>query len=410
MTGNDDLTDRLRDDLRDTVEHITDGPVTMDAVRARAGRIRRRRAAAVGIAAAAAAVAVAIPFTLGQVGLLSGDSTQDPPEQFADPLDEPVLLTSDLDEGEPPELPYINDETLTTPDGEEIHLFATYDSFAPVGDEYLAVRQGDPGTFLDVLDASGNVVDSSEINDVAVSSADGTIAAWGTPDGELVVRHGGRTRTVGTLPRPVQPVEVVGAESCEAQDDCRIYYNELGRQNPPGVMAADGSSSDVGFGLRTASTVSPEGMVAGLTTDPDADPGTETCSAIVDVEAGEETFRSCSLAFFAPRSGFSPSGTSVVSEEVDADGANPEAVSVLDPADGAVIAEVRVPAWAQQSVGRIVDTVWEDDEHLLVKTEVPTDEGGYRYIVFRVGLDGSAERLLVSGPGGGGTQPWVLPL
>lgn len=410
MTGHDDLTERLRDELSGTVEDITDGPITMDAVRDRAGRIRRRRATAVGIGATAVAIAVGIPFALSQGALPPGSSPQDPAKQISEPLDEPVLLTADAPEGDPPELPYIDGETLITPGGAETRLSWSYNAFAPVGDEFLTVRQGDPGTFLDVLDSNGEVVDTTEINDVAVSSPDGSIAAWGTPDGDVVVRHDGRTRIVGSLPQPVQPVEVVGSGSCEADDDCRIYYNEPGAENPPGVMDADGTTQELGGDLRTASAVSSREMVGGLTTDPNAAPESETCSAIVDMRTGEPNFETCSLAFFAPRSGFSPSGDLVVAEEVDPDGAGPAAVSLLDSTDGTVFAEVRVPQSEQEPVGRIIDTVWEDDEHLLVKTEASTDGAEYRYTVFRVGLDGSAERLLQSEVGGGGIQPWILPL
>ncbi len=93
----------------------------------------------------------------------------------------------------------------------------------------------------------------------------------------------------------------------------------------------------------------------------------------------------------------------------DADGAGPRSIVVLDAQSGKTVAEIEVAGARKNGAGSIVDTVWEDDGHLLVKVEGSNADGIPAYNLFRVSLDGTVERVLEKDYAAGGeVQPWIF--
>lgn len=408
MNPHDDITARVHRELHEQADRITGSPVSLDDVKGTAGRIRRRRRAAVGAGVVAAALAILVPTTLLGSGLTE-DSAPEPTGPVR-ALAETVLLTADAPEGPPPAVPYLDGDRLVADSNTVLEVFPGYHAVVPTGEEFLLVRHGDPQTKADVFSAGG-IVESNPNTGMPVSSPDRSVAAWGTPSGEILTRSEGRTVRLATLPRPVQAVEIIGSGPCDAEGaTCRVFFNESNRQLSPGVVDSSGVMEALPEELRSVSAVSEDSLVAGLTTDPDSDPAGR-CSAMFDEPTGQKLFGTCDYAFDTATTGFSPDGSTIVAEEPDDYGAAPSVLALLDARSGEVRAEIRVPASEARAVGGVVDSHWEDDGHLLVKTEASApDSDGYVYTVFRVGVeDGSVERLVRSDPAGGGPQPYILP-
>ncbi|MDN5894820.1 MAG: hypothetical protein L0H93_12430, partial [Nocardioides sp.] len=357
----------------------------------------------------AAALAIIVPTTLFGPGLLQDDSSPDPvaPDRSWS-LEEPVLLTAGAPSGGDLRVPYINDRRLVVPGGEAVEVAADYSTIAPAGDEFLGIRGQSGGEpYVDVLDGKGNVIESSPTTGTLVSSDDGSAAAWGSPSGEVFVRSGGVTTSLATLPRAVRVVALQTSGPCGSEGACRVFYNESNPQLAPGVAGSD-ATTGLGGSLRSVTAVSPDRVAAGLTSDPDSAPA-DNCSALYDVQSRAQLFDTCDYAFDEATTGFSPDGAIIVATEPDEEG-NPTSLSLLDSHTGDIVAEIRVPASAARNVGSPVDTYWEDEDHLLVKTAGPASDPGFGYTVFRISLDdGSVEKLLHTVEGGGGTQPFILP-
>jgi hypothetical protein len=416
----DNLTEQLSRELHQRGATVEGQPIGLGDVKRQAGRIRRRRNLAAG-AAVAAVVAIAIPSVMVAGNLFPQASDKNPgpatnsPNPTQDATIEPggtVVLDADAPQGAAPQLEYLDGDTLVTPSGNRIPLGATYSYLARVGDELLAVRQGDPGTFVDVLDAEGAVVDTSETMAEAVSSADHTVGAWITPSGEILTRFQGRTVPLGdTGGRPAQAVEIQGSGSCmETEGGCRVFFNVLDERSLPAAADSHGIVETVAGGLTNVRAISPDGLLAGLVSKPDPDPAAPACSAVVDEQAGKQLWKTCDYVFEYAGSGFSPDESTIVGYHQDADGAGPRSIVALGARTGEVRLEIEVEGAAgNRPNGTIVDTTWEDDGHLVVKTEGYDEAGIPAYNLWRVGLDGSVERLLVPDKTGGGeVQPWVF--
>ena len=416
----DNLTDQLTRELHQRGATVEGQPIGLGDVKRQAGRIRRRRSVAAG-AAVAAVVAIAIPSFMAAGNLFpdASDKGQVPatnsPNPTQDVTIEPggtVVLKGDAPQGADPTMEYVDGDTLVTSSGNRIPLDAQYHYVARVGDELLAVRMGDPGTFVDVLDAEGDVVDTSETMAEAVSSADHTVGAWITPSGAIMTRFQGRTVQLNEAgPDGGQAVEILGSGSCmEVEGGCQVFFNRFGEGQPPEAADSHGIVDAVPGGFTVVRAVSPKGLVAGQVSKPNPDPGAPACSAVHDLRADKQLWKTCDYVFEYAGSGFSPDESTIVGYHQDADGAGPRSMVVLDARTGEVRMRFEVEgADSRRPAGSIVDTAWEDDAHLIVKTEGSNADGIPSYNLWRVGLDGSVERVLDHDTTGGGeVQPWVF--
>ena len=394
-------------------------PIGLGDVKRTAGRIQRRRRVAAG-AVVAAAAAIVVPTVMVAGNLLGGDAAPQPanpgpsvtetPEPA--PVDGPIVLDADVPQGADPRLAYLAGRELIDSAGNRIRLDADYNMIARAGDEYLAVRQGDLGVFVDVLDAEGAVIETSRTTGEVVSSADLTVAAWAHPDGRILTRSQGKTAALDSVDRPLHVAEVIGSGTCQEGTDgsgCLVYSNEEGTA-PPVSTSSHGITDVFAGGFQTVRAVSPERLVAGLVTEPNPDPAAPACSAVYDLKAGKQLFRTCDYVFEYAGSGFSPDASNIVAYPQDADGAGPRSIVVLDARSGEAVTEIEVAgANTPRAAGSIVDTTWEDGGHLLVKVEGMNADGIPAYTMFRVGVDdGTAERVLQPDTTGGEVQPWVF--
>jgi hypothetical protein len=418
MSNHDNLTEQLGRELHDRGTSVPGHPIGLGDVKRTAGRIQRRRRVAGGVVVAAAA-AIIVPSVMVAGNLLGGDAAPQPanpspsvtrtPEPA--PLDGPIVLDAEAPRGADPRTTYLDGVRLVDSVGNVIELDKEYYGLARAGDEFLATRYGDPYFSVDVLDAEGKVLETSQAAAGAVSSADGTVGAWVTPEGRVMTRFQGRTVQLDTVDGgSVEAVEVLGSGSCmEVDGGCRVFISHMDGGSAPQSADSHGIVDAVGGGLTNLRAVSTEGLLAGMVTQPDPDPAAPACSAVYDERAGRRLFKTCDHAFLYGGQAFSPDGSQVLAQPQDADGAGPRSIVVLDSRSGEVAAEIAVPdANGPRATGSITHAVWEDGTHLLVKVENTSNDAS-SYDMFRVDLDtGSVERVLEQREAGGEVQPWVL--
>lgn len=394
--------------LQDRAERIDGSPITFDAVVGRAGRIKRRRRITTG-AAALAAAAVIVPTAMFGGSLFDNDAAPDPArpqlQEVHDVRLDPSLPESDT----PPKLAYVDAKTLFRPDGSTVDLDKVYGAPRKAGDEYLGAygfEGGEP--MIDVLDSDWQVTDTISYMNGPVSSADGSVAAWIALDGTVVTRFGGRSVDLDRIDGSyVTPVAILGHDSCmEVDGGCRVFANVQDGQ--PMVADSHGNVDTVPGNFTNVAAVSTDHLIAGVVTPISAAPTDPVCSAVYDEQAGKRLFKTCELAF-GYTAGFSPDNSMLAGYHSDTDGAGPRSMTVVDARDGTKVLGIDLDEAIEKNTS-IVGANWEDDDHLLVRTEGPgTPDKVATHNLFRVGLDGSVERLLERDYDNGTmTQPWMM--
>jgi hypothetical protein len=395
-------------------------PIGLGDVKRTATRIRRRRNLAAG-AVAAAVVAIAIPSVMVAGNLFpnasdgsNGPATEGPSPSVTTVLpkpDGPVVLDPDAPQGASPEIPYLAGKTLRV-GGNELPLAEEYGGIVRAADEYVVWGQSDVGwPFIKVLDSEGRVVATSSTTSEAVGSVDGTVAAWITPGGKIQTRFQGRTVQLGTVEGDqAQPVAVLGSGSCmEEEGGCTVFYNVLSAdEQSPRVASSHGTVDDVSGQFTNLNGIHEEaGLAAGLVREPTNPPEQAQCGQVEDLATSKELFRTCDYTWLY-RNPFSPDGSLVLGNHIDADGAGPRSIVVLDSRTGELRIELEVEGARETRAGNIVGARWENDNTLLVTVEEPAGVA-FAYTVFRVTLDGGVEKVLgPSDPTGGSYQPYLF--
>ncbi len=249
----DNLTEQLGRELHDRGASVHGQPIGLGDVKKTAGKIRRRRQVAGG-AVVAAAAAILVPSVMVAGNLLGGDAAPQPANpspsvtQTPKPADGPIVLDADAPQGADPQMQYLDGRKLVDSAGNVVPLSADYSGLARVGNEYLAVRQGDPGTFVDVLDSEGKVIDTvgDRRGRGQLGRPDGRRldhARW--PDHDPVP---GRHRAAGHDRGSAQAVEILGSGSCmEDKGGCRVFFNHVRRGRlPPGPPTPTASWTSFG--------------------------------------------------------------------------------------------------------------------------------------------------------------------
>ena len=180
------------------VRDLHEAPLTLDRVKGKAGRIRRtRRLVAAGGALAAAAVIVPIVVFAG--GNLTDDSGPDPAPK---PTPNPTVIDptgTGFD--------YLEGRTLHRADGTTLDLPELYQDGSVMGDLFAGVRYDDEGRpFLDIVDDSGEVVETHETVTGIAATDDGSTIAYVDPDGVLWTQSdNGRISIHDGLPQTSRP-------------------------------------------------------------------------------------------------------------------------------------------------------------------------------------------------------------
>ncbi|KRF18943.1 hypothetical protein ASG90_03390 [Nocardioides sp. Soil797] len=371
-------------------DRIDGSPISFDDVVGTAGRIKRRRRVTTGVAALAAA-AVIVPTAMFGGSLFDNDAAPEPARPGIQQVHD-VTLDPSLPEGDPPKLAYTDADKLVEPDGTTTTMEQVYAGTDRVGDEYLAAY-GFEGAepMIDILDSDLTVTETVKTNSGAVASADHTVAAWIARDNTIMTRFDGQSVALGKADGVYpQPVAILGSGSCmEEAGGCRVFFNAQGK----GPMAADshGNIEEVPGSFTNIGAVSPDNLIAGLVTPQNAAPTDDLCSAVYDEQASKRLFKTCGWTF-DNGAGFSPDNLLLVGQSVESDGSSPRSITVVDARTGKKVLGIDLPD--KPRTAYIGGSTWEDDEHLLVRTSRTTMTSPGVENLYRVGLDGSVERLL----------------
>ncbi|MDT0202051.1 hypothetical protein [Nocardioides sp. AE5] len=433
MNENEDLTRSLGRELHGRVDGIHDAPIGLDQVKGAAGRIRRRRALTSG-AAALAAVAIIVPAGLWGADMLprgdespppatstpsnvnptdppSSPETPEPPE-FAD---EPIVINSDAPQGDDPRIAWVDAGVLHLPDGSTKILPKDYETLVRAGEEYVGIhgQSGGDDIRMDVLDADLNMVDSYDGYSAPVATADQTVAAWTDPAGTVWLRANSETREFAPIGRPASLRAIFGPDCASGGSQCRVYYDGNSDDLTPGAEGGAGAVGPQGpeqlpDGFINSGGISADGILVGLTSGSDHDPDVPTTSTLYDVVAGERIADLSDVRFaYAVWRPFSPDGRLVAGERLDPNlGSTPTGLQVFDVSSGQE--RVTIELGDDMPEGTTLQSGWwEDETHLLVMTVSPSDDGPGLYDLYRVGLDGTVERVGEAGYDNGTMNvPW----
>ena len=414
----------LRDGLHHRADGLTDAPFGLDEVRARAGAIRRTRRITAA-AAVAAAVAIltpagilagggwdrgATPQYAGQTPRAEADGERDGDPRrdlFVIESSRPRasgpqrLVVTDLPVGEPPAVPWYSDGTLHLPGSGSIDLPPGFAPLAPYDDGWLLVGWASGAPVGQVVDADGDPVgEPFRTLTTAAAAADGGRTLYGRA-GDLVV-HDNVTGQDAVVRRQVGPAtEPVGFAGPA------VYYNlDRGDGRTMG-WSAPGLADPAPEGTLSYRDVTPDGWTAAVTSVSDAG----SCSAVFapsggergSVRTGERVGQSCRLSLEE----FSDNGGLLLAGPAYRDGFGDRELAVVSPQIRGLRPPPRlhfVQTLADDAV--ILDSTWEDEDHLLVVT-FRADT----WQLLRVGLDGSVENAVepVAGDDAGGPGWGFLP-
>lgn len=355
--------DRIGATLRRHAEDVTHGhPLGLDDVKHRARGLRRRRTAVSGLAAAAV-LAVAVPVGLSLDGGPSAPQRPDsgpaaaPTVPDSGPKD--GVLTTEVDASSAePGVPYFYDGAIRLPDGDTVPVSADYRDLAALGDGWVAVRWGDDGdSYVDLLDGAAEVTFTEPSTGPLAVSHDGSVVAYGTPDGALMtVVAGDEPRRLNDtdLPAPA-PTAVIGSGSCEAESPgggCVVYYDSYS-DGGGAYLTSKGIGGALPGGLRTVAGLSSAGELSGITElliD-------GSCSAVLGA-AAEREWRTCDHTVGR----FSPDGEYVLGHPAYRDGIGDGSLAILDAETGEVVAEWQTAGGTEAFLN---DAVWDTDGTVL---------------------------------------------
>lgn len=363
--------DAVKDALREQAAQVEGHPVQLADVQERARGIRRRRLATSAVAAAAV-VTAAVPVGLVIADGLGSESDPGPAASPAPPEadlpDEPVqlLLTTQVEAGgQQPQVVYLQGQQILGDLPSPVELPRDYDTLAPLGSHWVALgNEADlSGRVVELLDGDGTVLTSTPATDSLAVSRDGTVVAYGTPEGDVMALTEGAdpVRLTKADDRFVFPSPVGMSPECTASAgglaaDCTVYVTSErdfdAVEAPEVAVGTDGSTSTVAELLRVAG-VAPDGSVSGMVSVSDSG----SCSAIVDPD-GAEVWRTCDYTLGQ----FSPDGRFVLGHPAYRDGIGDGTLAILDAATGDLLVDATNDRDSQSFLN---NAVWDADSTVL---------------------------------------------
>lgn len=391
MSAFDNEERALADALRAQAAEVGLQPASFEAVRGRAGAIRRRRAigTGVGLALAAAIIAPATWLALGPSGLSEPPIAENPsleptPTEEATQNPEPEhLFTSQVPQGEAPRVAYIQGRTLHRPDGSTVELLqGSYLDVATLGDQTFAIRYGDDGVnLLYVFDGAGNASEPYEGVNSVVKLADGSAVGWIDGDGEVWTYGETGSFSLGKAKPDSTAVAMVGRGPCDGSEEgsaCGLFYNQPGEAGPMNISEAGPISVDGGW-IKLADATETS-LLAGQTSYTDD----SSCHQVLD-ENREPVFETCERVPFQ----FSPGETYLSANPTSyLDGFASPGLTMMD-LTGKDLAWWTNDDAPDGQADSLYSHVWEDREHVLAVSTGPTG-----WHVLRLGVDGSIEKVL----------------
>lgn len=387
MTPTDPQAERLRDALHQRVDTMHDAPISLEAVRGRAGRIQRRRRVAAG-AGVAAVVAVVAPVGVVAQGQLVADEAPVTPTERVTEVPAPpaagedtAFTTSALPEGPATDRPWIDVRREAVVLGDRV-----VDS--PVAMPQDAVRYGggllvtgiEGGRAqLWIVPDDGEPAGTVDVPEAPVLTAAPTrdevayVESVGSRGQQLVLTTS--TEVLGDGDTVEWDLPEVGGFTPVGIGPDGVVLNALYPDGRTEVLLADRATLDVEpvEGLVKATGVAERtGEVTGVVE------GERPCSAVVVPETDRTAIPSCELAYRS----ISPDGRWVTATTIEVDGLGDPSLLVLDSRTGALQA-----GWSSRSNPPVtwVSSTWEDGD-----TVVANVVEGTRQAIVRFELDGTA--------------------
>jgi hypothetical protein len=398
---NDNLQDELGRTLHRQADGVSGAPISFEAVRGTAGRIRnRRRAMAAGAVLAVGAAIVAPTAIMGGLGedrgnppvvtdptpTPSGDATATTPEG---------LTLRGLERGDAPQVPWVEGRTLHV--GSETVGMPVSERMQDVVvlDDVLVLRGFAPqGSGSDaavyVVDRDTDEVLHQELSHHTplVVNAAGTAAAWMSEDGIPRVWQTGAAVPIDYAASGSgsnhKAVALVG-ERCDADAEtvagagCSVLFTQESPQTGEVTSWSSPTHGNVDrwggpFDWLIDASGGRDTVYAGFTEVGDG----HTCSGLSGPHDASVTWRTCDHQLQQ----FSPDGSLLLAHEPYFDGVGPGTIAVLD----ARTQDVLVDRDNHDSHAFIGGAVWEDEGHVLATV---FQEG--EWAIVRVGVDGSME-------------------
>jgi hypothetical protein len=406
MSKNDDLTRTLSRELEDR-SHAMDGSMLHLAdVKGRARSIRRRRTA-IAVAGVAAAVAVIVP----SVSLMShsngkpepAPATQTPSQtQTAKGGQQPpagVLDVSDLPTGEAPSVEFVEDGVLHGADGSSADIGTRYpvSQFVVMSDGSRVWQTGDKvgNPYVEVQRADGTILPPERSQYGLAVNPKHSIAAWVTPDGQVMTWSNGATEPVG-FGDPITAghelrISTVTGDDCSLV--CSVVVNVADAKTDSGwqpwEVSLNGTDELTDGSYLTVNDISEAGLSIGYTKLHDFG----SCSTLLG--GGEfEGFTTCKHTLTS----FSPDGKLILADPAYHDGIGNGVIGMYD-LDG--------PLWDRHSTEKAQSfyngAQWEDATHVLA----PVFQDNTWSLV-RFAPDGTMEYALPPTPGKDMGNPYVV--
>ena len=336
MNNSDDHITRA---LHQQADHIQEGPFTMADIQDKARSLQRRRAL-ISVAAAAAVVAVVAPIGIlamndenkGTLPPVTNPPTPTATETTSPPIVAPtytVDLTPDEDgtTGAAPGIPQWFDGQILAADGaatdvgREVHGFVQ-----DANGNWAGMTLGPAGWQWTSFQSDGTDLDSEDAtSDQVAVTPDGQSFAWislFTPDSP---NPGQWQLTLAGPNARVWPLDITadsGAAVVGILSDGSVVF-ELG-EGQVKIARQNGSITNLGKGLRAASSVSTNAGTIAVQTSYNDNDGT-SCWAIIDA-SGAPTAETCDYALGQ----FNADGSLIVGWDSGNDGLGPSALVMLD--------------------------------------------------------------------------------
>ncbi|MEO6510366.1 MAG: hypothetical protein ABIO16_05185 [Nocardioides sp.] len=303
-------------------------------------------------------------------------------------------------DGAPPHIPYLDTGRdgwlLIEPDGTTRPLDRQYDAFATMGDGIVGTAAVDDTTRAFVLDGDLHEVSSAEVRGGTIATTpDGEIVAWlGADRRPHVVEQGGAQEyDLNPVPQGDHVAAVVSdGTTCKEGEEgqgCAVFVNSIDAtaawisvshgivDSVPGVLEIDDAAAS---------------GVLGMTSLLDAG----SCWGPFKGSKSAPVWETCDYTLFD----YSPSGARILGGPAYLDGFGQGLAAVLDGADGRVVAE-----WHSKGQTALLDTIWEDEDHVLAVVYQRE-----QWAVLRLGVtDGSVEVAVPPVHDPTGDAPFVLP-
>jgi hypothetical protein len=377
MNDQDQLQRQVARELREQAEQLSPAHFGLEAVKGRAGRIRRNRRIAAGVAVAAG-IAVVVPTAMSVGGALRTDDGIDPaPDPTPTHVAHTTLTLDGLQRGDDPQIEYFTPDGVVLPGRGLRPLDASYQALVPSEADggWIAMEPDGQGIryFTEDFEPQGG----SSATQSFVTTPDRAWVAWVTPEpgAQTLVLHSTTDSDRGMV-RDLPELQVAVPVGFVAED--RVVFETTDQRGTTEVFVAepDGSTTELSGYVGAMDANPNNGLIAVQVKVNDDASG---CFGVVDpaVSLSEPIWETCNHSL----GGFSPDGRLVMASSPYQSGIGPTSIDVLDARTGELVAEFSQTRTTQIA---LVQPSWESPESIVA---IALD--GPMVAMVRLGVDGS---------------------